>query len=111
MIRVRADNPATRYGYLFTLYVDQFFYAYLREFRGNVVVVGLNNGRDPMPSPLSVNIAANNNIPKRVKDLLPHGRVLTSQLAGMADLTMHDGKFDIQLPGKTAGIYVLPAQA
>jgi alpha-amylase len=51
MIGVRAQNPAIRYGYLFTLYVDQFFYAYLREFQGNVVLVAINNGREPMPGP------------------------------------------------------------
>jgi alpha-amylase len=107
MISVRAQNPAIRYGYLFTLYVDQFFYAYLREFQGNVVLVAINNGRDPMPGPATVQIGANGNIPPRVKAHLAHGQQLASQIPGLADITMDHGEVRIQLPGKTAGVWTL----
>lgn len=107
MITLRAENPAIRYGYLLTLYVDEFLYAYLREFRGNVVMVVINNGREPMSCPVPIHIAANNNIPPRIKHLLADGRVLTSQFDELGDVSISSGKIEVQLPGKTAGIYVL----
>jgi hypothetical protein len=107
MVGLRKQNPAIRHGYLFTLYVDRFLYAYLREFRGNVVVVAINNGRDPMPAPAPVHIALNGNIPPRVKNLLVDGTALTSQFDGLPDIVVAMGALPIQLPGKTAGIYVL----
>lgn len=54
LIRLRKAHPAICYGYLFTLYVDSFIYAYLREFRGDLVLVALNNGREAMPAPLRI---------------------------------------------------------
>jgi alpha-amylase len=107
MIRLRRDNPALRCGYLFTLYADHFIYAYLREFRGNVVLVAINNGREPMSVPLLIEIAANSNIPPRIKELLADGRVLGSQVPEVADVTLNEGRVAVQLPRKTAGIYVL----
>jgi alpha-amylase len=107
MVGLRKQNPAIRQGYLFTLYADRFLYAYLREFRGNVVVVAINNGRDPMRAPAPIHIALNNNIPPRIKHLLADGTTLASQLDGRPDVTMALGALQVQLPGKTAGVYVL----
>jgi hypothetical protein len=87
--------------------VDEFLYAYLREFRGNVVMVVINNGREPMSFPVPIDIAANDNIPPRIKHLLADGRVLTSQFDELGDVSISSGKIEVQLPGKTAGIYVL----
>jgi hypothetical protein len=88
--------------------VDHFLYAYLREFRGDVVIVALNNGLEPMPVPLEIHVGANSNVPPRVKQLL-EGRTLASQTAGLPDLVVGNGRVAVQLPGKTAGVYALPS--
>ena len=107
LIAIRRDNPALRYGTLYTLYVDSFIYACLREYRGNLVLIAINNGQAPMPWPLALPIAANANLPPRVKELLSDGTLLKSQLPDGADLTMTNGAATVQLAEKTAGIYAL----
>jgi len=109
LARFRRANPAIRCGYLLTLYVDAFVYVYLREFRGNVVLVAINNGRDDMPWPLPVTLAGNGNIPKRIKQNLADGTALTCAFGGGADLTVTGGDVSIQLPGKSAGVYSITA--
>ena len=110
LIELRKANPALRYGTLYTLYVDHFLYACLREYRGNLVLVVINNGREEMSSPVALQIAANTKLPPRVKHLLQDGTLLKSQFAGTEDLLMADGQARAQLPGKTAGIYCLTAE-
>jgi glycosidase len=107
MIKLRAENAAIRYGYLLTLYVDEFLYAYMREFRGNVVIVVINNGHEPMPVPVLINIAGNSNVPPRIKQLLVDGCVLRSYFDELPDCFVSSGRLEVQLPGKSAGIYVL----
>jgi hypothetical protein len=107
MIKLRAENDAIRFGYLLTLYVDDFLYAYMREFRGNVVIVMINNGCESMPVPASIDIAGNSNIPPRIKQLLADGYVLRSYFDELSDITVSSGRLEVQLPGKSAGIYVL----
>ncbi len=107
LIRFRKANPAICYGYLFTLYVDHFIYAYLREFRGNLVLVVINNGREAMPSPVRIGLAGNGNIPPRVKALLADGRMLLSQVETVPDILVSDGGIDVRLSRKTAGIFTL----
>ena len=107
MIQVRAQNPAIRFGYLFTLYVDHFIYAYLREFQGNLVLVAINNGWQPMPLPLAIEIGGNSNIPPRIKALLPDNQTLTSRILGLPDVTADQGRVHVQLPGKTAGVWTI----
>lgn len=107
LIRLRSQNPAIRYGYLFTLYVDQFFYAYLREFQGNLVLVAINNGRDPMPAPATIEIGANANIPPRISRRLMGSQPLASQIPGIGDVTAVGGRVQVQLSGKTAGVWTL----
>jgi glycosidase len=107
MIKLRAENDAIRFGYLLTLYVDDFLYAYMREFRGNVVIVMINNGCESMPVPASIDIAGNSNIPPRIKQLLADGYVLRSYFDELSDITVSSGRLEVQLLGKSAGIYVL----
>jgi alpha-amylase len=108
LLALRRRHEALRHGSLLTLYVDHFLYAYLREFRGDVVIVALNNGLEPMPVPLEIHVGANSNVPPRVKQLL-EGRTLASQTAGLPDLVVGNGRVAVQLPGKTAGVYALPS--
>lgn len=110
LILLRTANPALRYGTLYTLFVDQFLYAYLREYRGNLVLMVINNGQADMPFPVVLQIAGNDNLPPRVKHLLSDGTLLKSQFAALADLQMVAGQARVQLPGKTAAIYRLLAE-
>ncbi|MBP0002432.1 MAG: hypothetical protein J7642_01705 [Cyanobacteria bacterium SBC] len=110
LIQIRSNNPAICYGYLLTLYVDRYLYVYLREFRGNVVVVAANSGRGDMQYPATIAISANGNIPPRIKQLLSDGTPLRSQFSELPDLTVNVGSIEFQLPGKTAGIYVLSSR-
>lgn len=107
MIRFRTDHPSIRYGYLLTLYADHFVYAFLREFRGDIVVVVVNNGLEPMPEPLALEIGANTNLPPGIKQLL-EGRTLTSHTDGVADFEVSAGKGAVALPGKTTAVFALP---
>lgn len=107
LARIRKENPAIRYGYLLTLYVDRFIYVYLREFRGNLVLVALNNGRGPMQWPLPIELVGNGNIPSRIKAMLTEGFVLTALIGSESNLQVNGGKVEIQLKGKTAAVYGL----
>jgi glycosidase len=107
LIGLRKAHPAIGCGYLFTLYVDQFIYAYLREFRGDLVLVAINNGREAMPYPLRIEIGANPNLPPRVRGLLADGCRLQSRIAGVADALVGSGGIEVQLPRKAAGIFTL----
>lgn len=107
MIRFRAEHPANRFGYLLTLYVDHFLYAFLREFRGDVVLVVLNNGLEPMPHPVTLEIGQNRNVPPRITQLL-EGKTLRSQTPGVGDLSIAGGQAHARLPGKTAAVFTLP---
>lgn len=106
LLGLRRAHPALRSGSLLTLYVDHFVYVYLREFRGDVVFVAMNNGLDPMPSPLTIDIGANSNVPPRVKALIAD-RSLRSRSAGIPDLAVSQGRAALRLPGKTAAVYTL----
>jgi len=70
------------------------------------VLVAINNGLEPMPAPLTVNIGANSNVPPRIKSLI-EGQTLTNYRTGGAGLPISGGRALIQLPGKTAGIYTI----
>jgi len=107
LISIRKNNPAISFGYLFTLYVDTFIYAFLREFRGNIVIVVINNGKENMNFPLRIGIYENSNVPLRIKKLLPEGIQISTQLPGMEDITIESGGFTILLPGKSAGVFCL----
>jgi alpha-amylase len=107
LIALRKTHPALRYGTLYTLYVDAFIYACLREYRGDLVLIAINNGQAPMPVPLPLPLAVNTNLPPRVKALLGDGTRLHSLLPGIEDLQVTDGTARVRLAGKTAGIYGL----
>ncbi|MBS0001001.1 MAG: hypothetical protein KFF73_18605, partial [Cyclobacteriaceae bacterium] len=109
VIKIKKNNPAISFGYLFTLYVDTFIYAFLRELQGNVVIVVMNNGREGMPVPLKIEVHKNSNIPARIKNIIADGTTLMSQFTGLENIAIESGGFRVKLPGKTAGVYCLPA--
>jgi alpha-amylase len=107
MIRLRGNHPAIRFGYLLTLYVDHFLYAFLREFRGDVVLVVVNNGLEPMPNPVTLEIEKNKNIPPRIVESL-EGTTLVSRTPGVGGLSIAAGQAQVQVPGKTAAVFTSP---
>lgn len=108
LIQVRKENEALTFGYLFTLYSDYFVYSYMREFRGNTIIVVMNNGEEPMQYPLTVDIAPNTNVPSRIKKNLAQRRILVNLLDPQDRILYQDpGHIEVQLAGKTARIYKL----
>ena len=104
LIDIRRQNEAVRYGYLFTLFSDYFVYSYMREFKGNTIIVVINNGFENMPSPVTVKLDENANIPQRIKDNLK-GKTFVSLLDSADTIAVQDGRLSIQVPGKEAKIY------
>ena len=105
LIAIRKENEAIPYGSLTTLYVDSFIYAYLREFRDNIIIVVLNNGREPMFLPLLISMDTHSAIPPRVKDMI-RDRLMADLLDPSApSTTIENGSFNVRLDGKSAKIY------
>lgn len=108
LIQIRKENEALSFGYLFTLYSDHFIYAYMREFRGNTLIVVMNNGLEPMPYPLSIDIINNENIPSRIKSNLWNRRKLINLLNPQDRIEYtKEGQVNIQLAEKMAQVYRL----
>jgi alpha-amylase len=104
LIEIRRQNEAVRYGYLFTLFADYFVYCYMREFKGNTIIVAINNGFENMPSPLTLEIDKNANIPQRIKDNLKD-KSFANLLDSADKVSVESGSLNIQVPGKEAKIY------
>jgi glycosidase len=105
LANLRNQTQALQFAPLLTLYADYFVYSYLREFRGESVIVVMNNGQERMPSPLTISISSNRNIPPRITKNL-EGKVLHNQIEEN-DLPIQISKdgFMVQLNGKTAAVY------
>jgi alpha-amylase len=106
MIEIRKASPALSRGSLSTLYVDGFIYAFLREYRGEAVIVVINNGNQPMKVPLLISLESNASIPPRVRNLLLNGPLkdLLDDAEGPGP-EIENGSFTVQLDGKSARIY------
>lgn len=104
LIRIRKENPAISFGYLFTLYADNFLYAFMREYRQNTIIVVINNGLEDMPGPAEIDIGQNTNIPSRIKANLAD-RPLKNLLDPTDTLMYVDGKIQPWLAGKEARVY------
>jgi hypothetical protein len=104
LIEIRRQNEAVRYGYLFTLFADYFVYCYMREFKGNTIIVAINNGFEDMPAPLEIEIDKNVNIPQRIKDNLKN-KTFTNLLNSTDSVTVGNGSLKVKIPGKEAKIY------
>ncbi len=108
LITLRKTNSALTEGYLFTLFSDQFVYAFMREFKGNIIVTVINNGLDDMLYPLEIHVEKNSNIPVRIKKEMKSRQVLVNLLdsGDKIDLSMQ-GSLSVLLEGKSAKIYSL----
>lgn len=107
LIRIRRENEAISFGYLLTLYCDYFVYAYMREFRGNTIIVTMNNGNMPMQYPLEINITSNKNVPSRIKNNLKARKKLVNLLDWSDFILYRNGTISIRLQAKDARIYRL----
>jgi alpha-amylase len=106
LIAIRKTNDSLMFGYQFTLYVNHFIFVYMREYRGNVIIVAINNGRERMHVPLTIKIDKNSNIPSRIKENC-NGKSLTNLLDGTDSIQFNNGNIDVQLDGKEVKIYKL----
>jgi glycosidase len=104
LVEIRRQNECVRYGYLFTLFADYFVYCYMREFKGNTVIVAINNGFEDMPSPLTLELDKNVNIPQRIKDNLKD-KEFVNLLDSTDTVAVQNGSLKIHVPGKEAKIY------
>lgn len=107
LINIRRENEAIPFGYLFTLYSSFHLYVYMREFRGNTVIVAMNNSTEPMPGPVEVDISSNINIPSRIKYNLESRKKLINLFDRDNFIHYKKGKISV-LPGpKEACIFRL----
>lgn len=105
LLRTRASHPALMYGNLTTLYVDDLLYVYLRDFEDDVLIVAINNGYMPMPTPLLVAVDINPAIPPRVRTRL-RGKLLEDLLdPSRPKVRVMDGLVPIEVPGKSASLF------
>jgi len=93
LIQIRKQNLAITTGYLFTLYVDEFIYAYMREFRGNTIIVIMNNGLLDMNNALDIQIFKNTKIPTRIKENIKEKKYIFKNLENELE------KFEISKEG------------
>lgn len=107
LIKIRKENESITYGYLFTLYLDKYIYAYMREFQGNTIIVIINNGLGKMPYPLQISINTNTNIPNRIKENIKTNKIFKNLLDKDAEKESTNGKLEIQLEGKEVVIHKL----
>jgi len=106
LIELRKTHDSLKYGILFTLYVDRDFYAYMREWRGEVVITVLNNKCTDDKSTVEIDIKSNINIPSRIKNIL-NDRVLRDAIEKRYKTKCSNGKLSVSLKGKTARILTL----
>ncbi|HVO65434.1 MAG TPA: alpha-amylase family glycosyl hydrolase [Syntrophales bacterium] len=108
LLQLRHGNEALQFSTPETLFVDDCVYVCMQEFRGNAMIIAFNNGRDPMLSPLTVQVDANPRLPQEIKTLL-RDKTLIEQIDNeQASIEVKDGNFQLQLPGETSAVYKLP---
>lgn len=108
LIKIRLKNEALQYGYLFTLYSDFESYVYMREFRGNTIIVALNNRTDQAERIINVEVAINPNIPQRIKNNLANRGVLVNLMDEQEKFQYRSpGNLKIKVKGKQALILKL----
>jgi len=106
LIQIRKKNQAISFGYLFTLYSDFYLYVYMREFRGNTIIVAINNG-GPMTAPALIDIGSNVNIPSRIKNNLAARKRLFDLLSESNFTDYQGGTLRITMKEKEARVFRL----
>jgi len=101
LIHLRKRNEALKYGTTITLWSDDLVYAFLRISTDDVAFVIINNGYEPMPVPIRVDLNPSV-IPQRVADMVAGD--LKHWKTGQA-LQVQDGKVIVAVGGKTIDIF------
>jgi glycosidase len=101
LIQLRKQSEALKYGTTITLWSDDLVFAFLRISNDDVAFVIINNGYEPMPVPLQVDLNLSV-IPQRVSDMVAGG--LKHWKTGQA-LTVQNGKVAVAVEGKTIDIF------
>lgn len=103
LIGLRKNSEALKYGAQLTLYVDDYMYVYIREYRDEWVIVALNFGQDDMPFPLVIDFGDNIALPPRLKEQIA-GQQYVDIFRQMPSGKMDEKKLRIQLKGRSASI-------
>lgn len=106
LIALRRGSRALRYGLLTTLYVSPRVYAFARTFPGDLQLIVLNNGDDPVD--LEIPLHANPRLPGIAKAELVEGVTLLNALKPDERATVSQSALRVRLPAKAAGIYHRP---
>jgi alpha-amylase len=101
LIRLRKQNESLKYGTTITLWSDDLVYAFLRISTDDVAFVIINNGYEPMPLPIKVDLNLSV-IPQRVVNMVAGG--LKHWKTEQA-LTVQNGKVVVAIEGKTIDIF------
>lgn len=108
LIALRRDNEALTFGYLFTLHSCFDLYAFMREYRGNTIIVVMNNSVDPVSRSLVVNIHENPNAPARIKENLLRRKTLVNVFSRDEKIVCsEDCKIVFKVGGKEARVFKL----
>lgn len=107
LIRLRRSSLALWYGFLNTLYVTPTFYAYARMLPGEVCIVALNNGREPVQVRLP--LRSNPRMPALVRDHLTEGLLFTDALCSTRQTRIREGHLEVQLPARTGALFMAAA--
>ena len=93
--RLRAELEPLRRGTLVNLYVAEQQYVYARQTARAAVIVAFNN--DNKPAPIEFDVSAVG---------LADGARITDRLGSAGDLLVESGKLRVNLPARTAGVFV-----
>src|SRR5690606_24660711 len=103
LIGLRKASPALRYGAQLTLYVDEYLYVYIREYRDEWVIIAVNAGNDDMPHELHVNFNENSILPPRLKEQMTNQQYV-DVFRQIPSGKMENQTLKIQLKGRSASI-------
>lgn len=108
LIALRRENEALTFGYLFTLHSCFDLYAFMREHRGNTIIVVMNNSVDPGTRGLVVDIHENPNVPARIKENLYSRKTLINVFNQSERVVCsEDCKIVFHVGGKEAKVFKL----
>lgn len=79
------------------------FYAFLREYRGNTIIVVMNNSREPASRSLMIDVQARTDLPGRIKENLKRRKELKNVFNRSEVIVCRDdGKLAFQVSYKEA---------
>ncbi len=105
LVALRKQEDAFSCGEMVCLYVDYFVLVYLKYIMDSVVIVSVHNGWSDMPVGVEVRTSDQPRLPTPIRNLLKSARFVDA-LTG-EKVSLQDGSFQVQLPGKSARVLVM----